>query len=61
MNATIYQASDVNEVAYRVEFRPARTAPTQTKSNRPQFGRRRANNPKQLSGIHRRRKKKITW
>ncbi len=61
MNATIYQATDGNELAYHIEFRPARKAPTLQKANRPVFGRRRKNNPKQFNGIHRRRRKKIAW
>lgn len=61
MNATILQATDGNEVAYRVDFRPSRTAPSQRSSNRPTFGRRRRNNPTQFNGIHRRRRKKIAW
>jgi hypothetical protein len=60
MNATINQYYDGPECEYKVEFRTIRM-PIQNKSfNRPHHSRRRGG-PNLCNGIHRRRRKKITW
>ena len=38
-----------------------RKAPSRSSNNRPSFGRKRGKHPQQLNGMHRRRKKKISW
>lgn len=61
MNATIYQYHDAPESMLKVDFRPGRPSFGDRSKSRPHFGRSRGKGPQQYNGIHRRRRKKITW
>ena len=59
MNASNSQY-DSQGAEYRVSFRD-QTAHRAPSARRPKFGRKRGRGPQLFNGIHRRRKKKISW
>ena len=59
MNATIIGCDD-RTFDYKFEFRRSGNTPSRTSASRT-FGRRKRNSPQLFNGIHRRRRKKITW
>ena len=64
MNAAVTNYDTV-DFDYRTEFGSSsgrrKSTPSRSTSNRPSFGRKRGKHPQQFNGIHRRRKKKISW
>jgi hypothetical protein len=62
MNA-MNTGNDDRQFDYKVEFRQGRTAPTRSSQSKASstFGRRRGKGPQLYNGIHRRRRKAITW
>ncbi len=62
MNATVTGYDDV-QFDYKVEFRHGTTknAPSRKSASSRTIGRRRGKGPQLFNGIHRRRRKSITW
>jgi hypothetical protein len=61
MNASANEFKECDsESSDTLRFRQA-NGPTAKASNRQGFGRRRGKSPQQFNGIHRRRRKKMSW
>ena len=61
MNAIITQY-EASQCSYRVDFGSSkRSAQTFGKQKRPNYRRRRGKGPVQFDGMHRRRRKRISW
>ena len=55
------QNYEAMEVDYSMDTFRRSTPITSAKSRRPSYGRRRGKSPQSVNGIHRRRRRKITW